>query len=51
MLHHAAMSEAELVQLETALARWTRHPNARWHRMNALAGRQAAAAPLIEEST
>jgi len=33
MLHHAVMDAAEFEALAAALARWTRHPNARWQRM------------------
>lgn len=33
MLHHAAMSDAELDVLHALLSRWARHPNARWMRM------------------
>ena len=44
MLHHAAMSDAEIDALRAALRAWSAHPRARWQRMNHCLPR----APLAE---
>jgi hypothetical protein len=54
MLHHATMGDDELDRLQAALVRWTRHPNARWRRMNDLLAARRPAHPeprLTEETT
>ena len=41
MLHHAVMSDLELQTLFRLLARWKRHPRARWLQMNRIPTRES----------
>lgn len=49
MLHHAQMSDIELDWLQTWLARWASHPNARWRLMQPLLLERAALAGAHNE--
>jgi len=51
MLHHAPMTDDELAALASAWSCWTRHPNARWRRMDEVLAERTAAGRIEETPT